>query len=60
MSISNDDKRAESKARMLQIAEDAYDQKLITKIHEHGEIVYKIHVPHEKIELYSLVSDHNV
>ena len=54
-----DEKRQTSKARMMEIVERAYDNKMITKEHSHGEIVYRIRIPHENLATYAMVVDHD-
>ena len=54
------ERRDLSKKTMMDIVEKAYDAKMISKTHAHGEIIYQIHVPHENLETYALVADHDV
>jgi len=54
------EKRTESKNRLLEIVSQAYDARLVSKNHQHGDVVYTVRIPHEHLEKYCLVADHDV
>lgn len=53
-------RKEDAKKRILDIVAAAYDARLISKEHSHGEVVYTIRIPHENLDKYCMASVHDL